>query len=182
MEEKVISRQQPSETLSDSDVGHVLLAVDKKAERSYVRKLDLYLLPFLSLCYFFSAVDRVSITTARAQGYALVSDKAIEQCRQCENRRDGQRYELHRESVLVTHPPLQRTIRHHGFTIDAAYKTVFRENNASGSHRWLGFNGHRTSRSDKFRWYAPAPTLAGQFRGRFLLWSHLLHVTLLHSR
>lgn len=60
MEEKTISHQQPIETSSDSDVGHVLLAIDKVAERSYVRKLDFYLLPFLSLCYFFSAVDRVS--------------------------------------------------------------------------------------------------------------------------
>jgi hypothetical protein len=59
MDVKVISQQQPSETVSDSDVGHVLLAIDKEAERSYVRKLDFYLLPFLSLCYFFSAVDRV---------------------------------------------------------------------------------------------------------------------------
>lgn len=60
MEEKTISHQQPTETSSDSDVGHVLLAIDKEAERSYVRRLDFYLLPFLSLCYFFSAVDRVS--------------------------------------------------------------------------------------------------------------------------
>jgi hypothetical protein len=59
MDVKVISQQQPSETVSDSDVGHVLLAIDKEAERSYERKLDFYLLPFLSLCYFFSAVDRV---------------------------------------------------------------------------------------------------------------------------
>lgn len=40
-------------------VGNVLLGIDEDAERSYVRKLDYYLLPFLSLCYFFSAVDRV---------------------------------------------------------------------------------------------------------------------------
>lgn len=39
--------------------GSVLLAIDKEAERSYVKKLDFCLLPFLSLCYFFSAVDRV---------------------------------------------------------------------------------------------------------------------------
>jgi hypothetical protein len=59
MDEKTIPHQHPSEAASDSDVGHVLLAIDKQAERSYVRKLDFYLLPFLSLCYFFSAVDRV---------------------------------------------------------------------------------------------------------------------------
>jgi len=62
MDEKANSHQQPSETASDGDVGHVLLSIDKDAERSYVRKLDFYLLPFLSLCYFFSAVDRVRIT------------------------------------------------------------------------------------------------------------------------
>jgi hypothetical protein len=59
MDEKAISHQHPTETSSDSDIGRVLLSIDRDAERSYVQKLDFYLLPFLSLCYFFSAVDRV---------------------------------------------------------------------------------------------------------------------------
>lgn len=61
MDNKAALQQAPSKTESDSDVGNVLLAIDEDAERSYVRKLDVYLLPFLSLCYFFSAVDRVCL-------------------------------------------------------------------------------------------------------------------------
>jgi hypothetical protein len=33
--------------------------IDAKLERSYLRKLDFYLLPFLSLMYLFNSVDRV---------------------------------------------------------------------------------------------------------------------------
>ena len=92
MDEKAVPHQQPLETLSDSDIGHVLLSIDKDAERSYVRKLDFYLLPFLSLCYFFSAVDRVSRyrypntkpkPISSLCNYALVTDEATEQHRQC---------------------------------------------------------------------------------------------------
>jgi len=61
MIQKTALQNPPSEAASDSDTGHVLLAVDKEAERTYVRKLDCFLLPFLSLCYFFSAVDRVRL-------------------------------------------------------------------------------------------------------------------------
>jgi hypothetical protein len=59
MDQKTALQHPTSEAASDSGVGHVLLAIDKDAERTYVRKLDCFLLPFLSLCYFFSAVDRV---------------------------------------------------------------------------------------------------------------------------
>ena len=59
MEPKTVLQNRTSETASNSDVDDVLLSIDKEAEQSYVRKLDFYLLPFLSLCYFFSAVDRV---------------------------------------------------------------------------------------------------------------------------
>lgn len=65
MDQKTAQQDLPSETASDSEVGNVLLAIDKEAERSYVRKLDSYLLPFLSLCYFFSAVDRVRLSVLR---------------------------------------------------------------------------------------------------------------------
>lgn len=54
-----ISQDKSAAEAPDVAEGNVLLAVDKEAERSYVRKLDLWLLPFLSVCYFFSAVDRV---------------------------------------------------------------------------------------------------------------------------
>lgn len=62
MESKTHPQNHASETNSNSDVENILLANDEEAERSYVRKLDFYLLPFLSLCYFFSAVDRVRVT------------------------------------------------------------------------------------------------------------------------
>ena len=63
MDQKTALQDPPSDAASGSDIGHVLLAIDKEAERSYVRKLDCFLLPFLSLCYFFSAVDRVRLPT-----------------------------------------------------------------------------------------------------------------------
>jgi hypothetical protein len=67
MDEKTAQQDLPSETASNSDIGNVLLNIDKEAERSYVRKLDFYLLPFLSLCYFFSAVDRVRLPYPQVQ-------------------------------------------------------------------------------------------------------------------
>ncbi|KFH45973.1 putative transporter -like protein [Hapsidospora chrysogenum ATCC 11550] len=42
--------------------------IDPDAERSYVRKLDLFLLPFLSLMYFFNAVDRSNLGNAETDG------------------------------------------------------------------------------------------------------------------
>ena len=65
MDQKTALQDPPSEAASGSEIGHVLLAIDKEAERSYVRKLDCFLLPFLSLCYFFSAVDRVRLPIPR---------------------------------------------------------------------------------------------------------------------
>ena len=38
----------------------VLNTVDVEAERSLVRKLDIWLLPYLSFMYFWNAIDRVS--------------------------------------------------------------------------------------------------------------------------
>ncbi|RDW77690.1 hypothetical protein BP6252_05743 [Coleophoma cylindrospora] len=43
-------------------------AIDQNAERSYVRKLDFYLLPFLSLMYFFNSVDRSNLGNAKTDG------------------------------------------------------------------------------------------------------------------
>jgi hypothetical protein len=63
MDQKTALQDPLSETASGSDIGQVLLPIDNEAERSYVRKLDCFLLPFLSLCYFFSAVDRVRLPT-----------------------------------------------------------------------------------------------------------------------
>lgn len=75
-----------SNTLGSSDgVSVENIIVDKVAERSYgktniiryyatyltdlsaVKKLDFYLLPFLSLMYFFNSVDRVSFLKTKMQ-------------------------------------------------------------------------------------------------------------------
>ncbi|KFY72592.1 hypothetical protein V499_07271 [Pseudogymnoascus sp. VKM F-103] len=42
--------------------------IDKASERSYVRKLDIYLLPYLALMYFFNAVDRSNLGNAETDG------------------------------------------------------------------------------------------------------------------
>ncbi|PVI01589.1 MFS general substrate transporter [Periconia macrospinosa] len=42
--------------------------IDKTAERAYVHKLDAYLLPFLSLMYFFNSVDRSNLGNAKTDG------------------------------------------------------------------------------------------------------------------
>ncbi|KAH8203550.1 hypothetical protein TruAng_002298 [Truncatella angustata] len=44
------------------------IVVDKQTERSYVKKLDYYLLPFLSLMYFFNSVDRSNLGNAQTDG------------------------------------------------------------------------------------------------------------------
>ncbi|KPM39235.1 putative transporter [Neonectria ditissima] len=44
------------------------LVINPDAERSYVKKLDIYLLPFLSLMYFFNAVDRSNLGNAKTDG------------------------------------------------------------------------------------------------------------------
>ncbi|KAK4540027.1 hypothetical protein LTR36_009843 [Oleoguttula mirabilis] len=48
--------------------GLTLLAVDREAEKALVRKLDLYLLPYLSLMYFFNSVDRSNLGNAKTDG------------------------------------------------------------------------------------------------------------------
>lgn len=45
----------------DKTTGEIqAVEIDKAIERSYIRKLDFYLLPYLSLMYLFNSVDRVS--------------------------------------------------------------------------------------------------------------------------
>ncbi|KAJ4171679.1 hypothetical protein NW754_013450 [Fusarium falciforme] len=44
------------------------VVIDPEAERSYVKKLDIFLLPFLSLMYFFNAVDRSNLGNAKTDG------------------------------------------------------------------------------------------------------------------
>ncbi|KAF4309522.1 major facilitator superfamily transporter [Botryosphaeria dothidea] len=52
----------------DQETGSVAVFVDKVAERSYVRKLDFYLLPMMSLMYFFNSVDRSNLGNAKTDG------------------------------------------------------------------------------------------------------------------
>jgi hypothetical protein len=69
-------KQAPPSVVADNEAGSQIV-VDKSTERSYgepytpqiissvsnmapVRKMDLWLLPFMSMMYFFNSVDRVS--------------------------------------------------------------------------------------------------------------------------
>lgn len=47
-------------TDEESGDGAISIYIDAEAEKACVRKLDLVLLPFLTLMYFFNSVDRVS--------------------------------------------------------------------------------------------------------------------------
>ncbi|KAK7739727.1 hypothetical protein SLS53_005697 [Cytospora paraplurivora] len=47
---------------------HQPVLFDQVAERKYVRKLDLWLLPFLSLMYFFNSIDRSNLGNAETNG------------------------------------------------------------------------------------------------------------------
>ncbi|EKG21789.1 Major facilitator superfamily [Macrophomina phaseolina MS6] len=52
----------------DREMGSAAVFVDEVAERSYVRKLDFYLLPMMSLMYFFNSVDRSNLGNAKTDG------------------------------------------------------------------------------------------------------------------
>ncbi|QDS71927.1 hypothetical protein FKW77_000640 [Venturia effusa] len=59
--------------VSKSDTQSVLEAGDVQpqshpGEQSYVRKLDIYILPFMSLMYFFNSVDRSNLANAQTDG------------------------------------------------------------------------------------------------------------------
>ncbi|UPL00016.1 hypothetical protein LCI18_010950 [Fusarium solani-melongenae] len=51
----------------DQETGSTL-AVDAATERAYVKRMDMYLLPFLSIMYFFNAVDRSNLGNAETDG------------------------------------------------------------------------------------------------------------------
>nr|KAK5441280.1 hypothetical protein LTR18_007124 [Exophiala xenobiotica] len=65
MEKKEVSVSGANPSLESGVVGH---PIDRAAEKSYVRKLDFYLLPFLSLMYFFNSVDRSNLGNAKTDG------------------------------------------------------------------------------------------------------------------
>ncbi|ETS86034.1 hypothetical protein PFICI_04059 [Pestalotiopsis fici W106-1] len=66
MAEKAEKSPMGSNALGSSDgVSIENIVVDKVAERGFVKKLDFYLLPFLSLMYFFNSVDRSNLGNAQ---------------------------------------------------------------------------------------------------------------------
>lgn len=52
----------------DNETGSVRAYIDHVAQKSYVRKMDCFLLPFLSLMYFFNSVDRSNLGNAKTDG------------------------------------------------------------------------------------------------------------------
>ncbi|KAL4782701.1 histidine phosphatase superfamily [Aspergillus varians] len=50
------------------DLGSDTAAIDEKAEKKLIRKMDMYILPFVVLLYLFSFLDRVNIGNARLYG------------------------------------------------------------------------------------------------------------------
>ncbi|KAK7224325.1 hypothetical protein V2G26_012328 [Clonostachys chloroleuca] len=53
---------------ADQQSGGTQLEIDTAVERSYVRKMDKMLLPFMSIMYFFNAVDRSNLGNAETDG------------------------------------------------------------------------------------------------------------------
>ncbi|KAH7133722.1 major facilitator superfamily domain-containing protein [Dactylonectria macrodidyma] len=56
----------PSEGAEIGSSSNVI--IDKALDRAYVRKMDLYLLPYLSIMYFFNSVDRSNLGNAETDG------------------------------------------------------------------------------------------------------------------
>jgi MFS family permease len=52
----------------EMDSNSDMWAIDEKAEKKLIRKMDLYILPFVVLLYLFSFLDRVNIGNARLYG------------------------------------------------------------------------------------------------------------------
>lgn len=68
--EKQINQNLTTTTQISQEIssGDVQVVVDAASERAYVRKMDCYLLPFLSLMYFFNSVDRSNLGNAKTDG------------------------------------------------------------------------------------------------------------------
>ncbi|KAK1142905.1 hypothetical protein N8T08_007146 [Aspergillus melleus] len=52
----------------EAKMGEVIQEIDLNAEKSYVRKVDLFLLPLLCLMYFFDCMDRSNLANAKTDG------------------------------------------------------------------------------------------------------------------
>ncbi|OHF01812.1 major facilitator superfamily transporter [Colletotrichum orchidophilum] len=69
MEKSTMAETKPSDgsQLGDHESGtQVMISIT--TERSYVRKMDIWLLPFLSIMYFFNSVDRSNLGNAETDG------------------------------------------------------------------------------------------------------------------
>ncbi|KAG9513612.1 MFS general substrate transporter, partial [Aureobasidium melanogenum] len=66
--EKPIDQNSTTTQVSQEVVSGDVQVVDAASERAYVRKMDCYLLPFLSLMYFFNPVDRSNLGNAKTDG------------------------------------------------------------------------------------------------------------------
>ncbi|CBF78114.1 putative MFS transporter [Aspergillus nidulans FGSC A4] len=55
-------------SVPEMDSNSDMWAIDEKAEKKLIRKMDLYILPFVVLLYLFSFLDRVNIGNARLYG------------------------------------------------------------------------------------------------------------------
>ncbi|KAH6876513.1 major facilitator superfamily domain-containing protein [Thelonectria olida] len=69
--EKVSKSEIQSEALAAdrAEVGsYTNVMINKTQDRAYVRKMDLYLLPYLSIMYFFNSVDRSNLGNAETDG------------------------------------------------------------------------------------------------------------------
>ncbi|WYZ38398.1 hypothetical protein EsH8_III_000312 [Colletotrichum jinshuiense] len=61
------SKQSDCSQVGDQESG-TQTSIEPATEKAYVRKMDLWLLPFLSIMYFFNAVDRSNLGNAETDG------------------------------------------------------------------------------------------------------------------
>ncbi|KAH0012358.1 putative pantothenate transporter, partial [Aureobasidium melanogenum] len=66
--EKQIDQNSTTTQVNQEVASGDVQVVDAASERAYVRKMDCYLLPFLSLMYFFNSVDRSNLGNAKTDG------------------------------------------------------------------------------------------------------------------
>jgi hypothetical protein len=63
------NRSMHTRVLGDQPAGHIPVTQEEKAlSRALNRKLDIYLLPFLSLLYLFNGLDRGNVGNAETEG------------------------------------------------------------------------------------------------------------------
>lgn len=144
-------------TNNDGEIQTIHHRIDKAVERSYLRKLDFYLLPFLSLMYLFNSVDRVRSTTEL--GAVDCTDRVFSLICQTPKRTGSTRICISREmntpfccccsmfrmALLVSEDSKLDRIADKEFdlkecrsTSESAHKAVLRENHTSLADAGLG--------------------------------------------